>query len=117
MPTEREKALEEALAQIDRQFGQDAVMKLNNKKVSNKVTKFDSEGIVIGWTLFQWDSQPWEGQVTIGHKWDEQYDHVAINVKDLSKVIAELKLQQRIARYKAAVQNHKDFSKFLPAKK
>jgi len=109
MSTEREKALKEALAQIDRLFEKSSPMKLGTKKVSNKVTKPDSEEIVIGWTLSQWNNQPWEGEVTIGYEWEEQHDHVAINVKDISKVIAELKLKKRVAKLEAALKNLKDF--------
>ena len=53
MSTEREKALEEALELIDRQFGKNAVMKLNRNKVKDEVAKPEPEDIVVNWTLSQ----------------------------------------------------------------
>ena len=109
MPTEHEKALQETLAQIDRIFGNNSTKKLTNKKVDNKVAKSDSEEIVVDWKLSRSGGQPWEGHVTIGYEWEKSYDHVAINVKDLSKVIAKLKLLQRVAKLEALLKNRKDF--------
>lgn len=117
MSTEREKTLEDALAQIDRLFGKNSAMKLSNKEFGTEVVKSNSEEIVIDWVLSQSGNQPWEGQVTVGYNREKSHNHVVINVKDLSKVIAKLRLQQRVARYKAAVKNLKDFPVPLLAKK
>ena len=117
MSTEREKALKDALTQIDRQFGQAAVMKLLDKEFGAEMVKSNSEEIVIDWVLSRSGNQPWEGQVTIGYKWEKPHNHVAINVKDLAKVVAKLNLQRRVARYKAAMKNLKDFPVPLSAKK
>lgn len=117
MSTEREKALEEALELIDRQFGKNAVMKLNRNKVKDEVAKPEPEDIVVNWTLSQSYNQPWEGQVTIGYRWEKSHNHVAINLKDLSKVIAKMQLQKRVAKYQAKLKNFEDFSVPLSTKK
>ena len=117
MSTEREKALEDALAQIDRIFGKNSTINLNSKKVDNKVARTASEEIVVDWSLRQLNNQPWEGLVTIGYKWEKSHDHVTISVKDLSKVIAQLKLLQRVAKLEAALKNIKDFPPVFAAEK